>query len=1225
MILSLYQKISSFLTISVFFGRSPVTIPEGSLIFFPLHTDRLYCGLIGILEYKEKQEKEGNTHRSLISKIKEICSQISAQHVKDVMQGKIPAKAYLKDEAALGNLRDAIFELKGFKVFEHIYNDVESQEAIKDLIRVFQKFISKEDAFIDQYGYKIDSSDLELVNRRLIVLRDSIWWLEKELLSNIQKVNSLIYEDYANETQGKLVHEMAKVNLTLNNLDRLEIRGRDSAGISVMVRFPDQVALSEWEEGLRNAGFSEEYASRKAQKDLVHRSIKSSGPAIFFIFKTARELGRLGDNVLFLRNEIAQDHIFPLALSEQDICSQIIAHTRWASVGDITEANCHPLDNRTESDGTLEPQINVVLNGDIDNYRDLKQRLQDEDGIRIPSHITTDTKIIPLWVGHYLKKGHPLKDAFRLAVSDFEGSHAIAMQSDMEPGLIFLAQKGSGQAIFIGMGTDSYVAASEVYGIVEQSPFYIKLDGEKERIPGKTGTKGQIFLLGTEGGLKGLSANYYDGHPVPLDESIIKTAQITTRDIDRQGFFHYFLKEINQAPESVYKTIRGKASIVKKNGERQVLFNLGEEILPGSIIKELKAGKIKNIYLVGQGTAGVAAQGIAMLMSEYLSNASITVSATKASELSGFGLDRSMSDTLVLAVTQSGTTTDTNKAVDLVKSRGAYTMAIVNRRDSDITTKVNGVFYTSDGRDIEMSVASTKAFYSQIVAGCILGLRIAQILETKPESYIASEIRDLLGLPALMSKIIHEQGKLIESVARSTALSKRNWSVVGSGPNKVAADEIRIKLSELCYKTLPADVVEDRKHIDLSAEPLIIVCAAGNRETVLGDVIKDTAIFKAHQARVVCIATEGEDRFNGLADALFYVPETNERFSPILNTLVGHLWGYYVAKAMNEESDFFRGFKSKLNQRIDLLDSLGEQGPDMIYNIQIRLLIKDFEKSVMERKREGRFDSTVRPQTLCNLALACRYAMGQIPVNEMGNHFGSMADHGDPILLLGQFVDEIIDQLSRPIDAIKHQAKTVTVGTSRLPVSLTGAIFDLILELGFTPSDLSPQIISHLRKIQPAIERVNGATLYHITDLDPFGAPTPDSKIDILKKYGVTQNLSSRVEKDHTLRGTKRAVVKNSDVHIGVGLWDRAQIIIFPLMGKREGEEYLMVFHIGFFQDLPLDKKIRAMGMKYNDVIDMVTEWNISWEDNLLEGFSPEFLMTKTEEDIAEKIRNSLS
>jgi glucosamine--fructose-6-phosphate aminotransferase (isomerizing) len=356
------------------------------------------------------------------------------------------------------------------------------------------------------------------------------------------------------------------------------------------------------------------------------------------------------------------------------------------------------------------------LNGDIDNYKDLKQRLQDEDGIRIPAHITTDTKIIPLWVGHYLKKGHPLKDAFRLAVSDFEGSHAIAMQSDMEPGFIFLAQKGSGQAIFIGMGTDSYVAASEVYGIVEQSPFYIKLDGERERVSGRPGTKGQIFLLGPEGGLKGLSANYYDGHPIPLDESIIKTAQITTRDIDRQGFFHYFLKEINQAPESVYKTIRGKASVVKKNGERQVLFNLGEEILPGSVIKELKAGKIKNIYLVGQGTAGVAAQGIAMLMSEYLSNVSITVSATKASELSGFGLDRSMSDTLVLAVTQSGTTTDTNKAVDLVKSRGAYTMAIVNRRDSDITTKVNGVFYTSDGRDIEMSVASTKAFYSQIVA-----------------------------------------------------------------------------------------------------------------------------------------------------------------------------------------------------------------------------------------------------------------------------------------------------------------------------------------------------------------------------------------------------------------------------------------------------------------------------------------------------------------------------
>jgi glucosamine--fructose-6-phosphate aminotransferase (isomerizing) len=765
-----------------------------------------------------------------------------------------------------------------------------------------------------------------------------------------------------------------------------------------------------------------------------------------------------------------------------------------------------------------------------------------------------------------------------------------------------------------------------VYGLVEQTPYYIKLNGEKERVPGQPETQGQIFQLDSRGGMHGMQAWYYDGYPIALDNSWLKTAQITTRDIDRQGFPHYFLKEISQSPESVRKTIRGKATVVKEKGERHVIFNLGTEILPASIVDTLKAGRIRNIFLMGQGTAGVAAEGIAMLMSMYLAKASIKICATKASELSGFGLDQAMTDTLVIAVTQSGTTTDTNKAIDLVKNRGALTMAIVNRRDSDVTTKVKGVFYTSDGRDIEMSVASTKAFYSQIVAGCILGLRMAQILGTRPDNYIAAEVRDLMQLPALMSRIIDEQSGRIESAARATALPKRNWAVVGSGPNKVAADEIRIKLSELCYKTLPADVVEDRKHIDLSAEPLIIVCAAGNRETVLTDVIKDTAIFKAHQATVVCIVTEGEERFDGLADALFHVPETNERFSPILNTVAGHLWGYYVARAMNEEGDFFREFKAILNRKMALLADLGDAGSDMIYDRELRLMVRNFEKSVMQRKKEGRFDSAIRPQTLCNLALAGRYAMGQIPVDEMSNHFGPIASsHGDPLILLCQVVDEVIDQLSRPIDAIKHQAKTVTVGTSRLPVTLTGVIFDIIPNAGLSTSDLSPRIILQLRKIQPVVEKVDGATLYHITGLDPFGGPTSDSRIRIIERYGISKNIPSRVEKDHTLRGTKRAVVKSGDVYVGIGLWDKAQIIIFPLIGKKEGEEYLMVLHVTFCQDLPLDKKIRAMGMKYTDVVDIVTEWNIPWEDSLLEGFSPEFLMTKPEDEIAEKIRESVN
>ena len=136
---------------------------------------------------------------------------------------------------------------------------------------------------------------------------------------------------------------------------------------------------------------------------------------------------------------------------------------------------------------------------------------------------------------------------------------------------------------------------------------------------------------------------------------------------------------------------------------------------------------------------------------------------------------------------------------------------------------------------------------------------------------------------------------------------------MGSGPNKAAADEIRIKLSELCYKTISSDVVENKKHIDLSAEPLILVCAAGSPETVTGDIVKDVAIFKAHKSGVVVFADEGEERFDAIADAVIPIPRAPLPLPVILNTVAGHLFGYYAACSIDADALFLREFKSRLN------------------------------------------------------------------------------------------------------------------------------------------------------------------------------------------------------------------------------------------------------------------------------------------------------------------------
>ena len=216
-----------------------------------------------------------------------------------------------------------------------------------------------------------------------------------------------------------------------------------------------------------------------------------------------------------------------------------------------------------------------------------------------------------------------------------------------------------------------------------------------------------------------------------------------------------------------------------------------------------------------------------------------------------------MADTLAVAVSQSGTTTDTNRTVDLLRGRGAAVLAIVNRRSSDLTEKADGVLYTSDGRDVEMSVASTKAFYAQVAAGVLLACAISEAAGVGTDQRRHELLTSLREMPEAMREVLARRD-VVADAARRFAPAKRYWAVVGSGVNKVAAEEVRIKLSELCYKSIACDVIEDKKHIDLSSEPLILVCAAGLAGSTADDVGKEIAIFRAHKATPIVIADDGD-------------------------------------------------------------------------------------------------------------------------------------------------------------------------------------------------------------------------------------------------------------------------------------------------------------------------------------------------------------------------------
>ncbi len=277
-----------------------------------------------------------------------------------------------------------------------------------------------------------------------------------------------------------------------------------------------------------------------------------------------------------------------------------------------------------------------------------------------------------------------------------------------------LALRGSGQGIYVGIADDRYVVASEPYGIVEETDRYVRLDGEQG---------GQLVALdgASAGTLAGIARYNYDGSELPVTAADVSVAEVTTRDIDRGDAAHFLLKEISESPDSLAKTLRGR--IADDGGRLRAV--VGERALPAAIVDRLATGEFKRVKVIGQGTAAVAGRSVAMTLGELL-DGDVAVEAVTATELSGFGLQLDMSDTLAIAVSQSGTTTDTNRTVDLLKARGAAVLAIVNRRSSDLTDKADGVMYTSDGRDVEMSVASTKAFYAQVAAGTLLACAISE-------------------------------------------------------------------------------------------------------------------------------------------------------------------------------------------------------------------------------------------------------------------------------------------------------------------------------------------------------------------------------------------------------------------------------------------------------------------------------------------------------------------
>ncbi|HMG27508.1 MAG TPA: SIS domain-containing protein, partial [Acidimicrobiia bacterium] len=757
--------------------------------------------------------------------------------------------------------------LKGAPGVQALLADRALAVGVEHRVEQLQAAADRLEAALDASGASptadLSTAELEDVNAALVRLKDAVWAVGHDRLRTARAVADLSGSDLSRAA----IEAFTSVQVALSALDRLEVRGRDSAGLHIFVHHHaldlDDPAIARLLDERRDPVFGS-------------RAVRRAGDALSFVYKAAAEIGELGDNTAVLRAAIRADDLLHLVVSADTARAVVLAHTRWASVGIISDANAHPV-NSEELDRADGPYVVGALNGDVDNYADLAaiERLD------VPTEMTTDAKVIPSLVSRRLAAGEDLDEAFRATVASLEGSVAIAAGAADRPERVLLALRGSGQALNVGMAEDAFVVASEPYGLVEETATYLRMDGETPADPQRRGaTRGQIVTLDAEeaGELAGVRRLAYDGTELPVTTDELQHAEITTRDIDRGASPHYLLKEISEAPASFRKTLRGR--IAAGAGDR-LTVELGPESLPDAVRGRLRDGTLRRVVAIGQGTAAVAGQSFAAALTSATGN--LLVDAMPATELSGFALRPDMHDMLVVAISQSGTTTDTNRTVDLVRARGASVVSIVNRRNSDLVEKSDGVLYTSDGRDVEMSVASTKAFYSQIAAGFLLALAIAREAGPTDEARSHELLAALRELPDRMLEVIATRDA-IAGVAQRHAPAKRYWAVVGNGTNRIAASELRIKLSELCYKSIACDFTEDKKHIDLSSEPLILVCASGLEGSNADDVAKEVGIYRAHRATPIVIATEGDARFAGAVE-MVTVPAVHPALGFVLSTV----------------------------------------------------------------------------------------------------------------------------------------------------------------------------------------------------------------------------------------------------------------------------------------------------------------------------------------------------
>ncbi|MEW5763889.1 MAG: glutamine--fructose-6-phosphate transaminase (isomerizing) [Acidobacteriota bacterium] len=528
-----------------------------------------------------------------------------------------------------------------------------------------------------------------------------------------------------------------------------------------------------------------------------------------------------------------------------------LGHTRWATHGRPTEENAHP---HTDCAGRLV----VVHNGIIENYLALKEELI---GRGHTFRTETDTEV----VAHLLEEqGDDLEAAMGAVARRLAGIFALAAASARDPGRIVAARMGP--PLVVGLGRGENFVASDIPAILSHTRDMVFLDD------------GEIAVVTEES----IRFTDFEGRPRTKSPTRIAWDPIQA---EKAGFKHFMQKEIFEQPRAVADTLVGRISLDR-----------GQVFLEEVGLSDETAREVRRVLLVACGTswhAGLCAryllEGLARLHAEvdYSSEFRYRDPLVDAS-------------TLCVFISQSGETADTLAALREAKSKGAPTLAICNVVGSMLSREADGTLFTHAGPEI--SVASTKAFTTQLAALSLLALHLAQVRGVLSSEDLRPRLQALTSLSGLMEQALALEPQ-IEDVARRYS-RYRDFLYLGRGIQYPIALEGALKLKEISYIHAEGYPSGEMKHgpIALIDENLPVVAVAP-RDDVYGKLLSNLEEVRARDGKVIAVCNEADARLRGLADEVFLVPETDPLLMPILTVVPLQLLAYHIAVKRGADVD----------------------------------------------------------------------------------------------------------------------------------------------------------------------------------------------------------------------------------------------------------------------------------------------------------------------------------